>query len=208
MGSSLPKQFAIVGGEPILTRTINAFHRALPTSRIVVVLPADQIAFWRNYSSRFTTAKHSIVEGGEERFHSVKNGVESISEAVDLIAIHDGVRPLATKELILRTVKCAAKHGSAIPVVEVVDSVRAVEGDASHIVPRSTLRAVQTPQVFAAPTIRAAYDTTFSEEFTDDASVVEAMGEQVMLCEGERSNIKITTPDDLLIAEAILKPDN
>jgi 2-C-methyl-D-erythritol 4-phosphate cytidylyltransferase len=122
-----------------------------------------------------------------------------------LIAIHDGVRPLASKEMILRAVACAAEHGSAIPVVEVVDSIRAVEGDTSRIVPRSSLRAVQTPQIFSAPTIRAAYDTTFSPAFTDDASVVEAMGERVTLCEGERSNIKITTPEDLTIAEALLE---
>ena len=205
MGGTLPKQFAIVGGEPILARTINAFRRALPASRIVVVLPADQTAFWRNYSSRFAVAKHSIAEGGAERFHSVKNGIEALSEGVDLIAIHDGVRPLVSKEMILRTVECAAKYGSAIPVVPVVDSVRAVEGDSSHIVPRSMLRAVQTPQIFSAPTIRAAYDTSFNSEFTDDASVVEAMGEKVALCEGERSNIKITTPEDLIVAEALLE---
>ena len=205
MGGSLPKQFSIVGGEPILARTINAFHRALPTSRIVVVLPAEQIEFWRNYSSRFGVAKHSIVEGGAERFHSVKNGIEALFEEVDLIAIHDGVRPLASKELILRAVACAAEHGSAIPVVPVVDSIRAIEGEGSHIVPRSALRAVQTPQIFSAATIRAAYDTPFSNEFTDDASVVEAMGEGVALCEGERSNIKITTPEDLAIAEALLE---
>jgi 2-C-methyl-D-erythritol 4-phosphate cytidylyltransferase len=205
MGGALPKQFTIVGGEPILARTINTFHKALPASRIVVVLPADQIEFWRNYSSRFSVAKHSMVEGGAERFYSVKNGIEALSEGVDLIAIHDGVRPLASKEMILRAVACAAEHGSAIPVVEVVDSIRTVEGNTSRIVPRSSLRAVQTPQIFSAPTIRVAYDTTFSPAFTDDASVVEAMGERVTLCEGERSNIKITTPEDLTIAEALLE---
>lgn len=205
MGGTLPKQFAIVGGEPILARTINTFHRALPTSRIVVVLPAEQVEFWRNYSSRFAVAKHSIAEGGAERFHSVRNGIEALSEGVDLIAIHDGVRPLVTEEMILRAVECAAKHGSAIPVVEIVDSIRAVEGDTSHIVPRATLRAVQTPQIFAAPTIRAAYDTAFCESFTDDASVVEALGESITLCQGERSNIKITTPEDLAVAEALLE---
>lgn len=208
MGGSIPKQFAMVGGEPILARTINTFHAALPLSRIIVVLPADQIAFWRNLSARFTVARHSIVEGGKERFHSVKCGIDSLSDAVDLIAIHDGVRPFATKELIKRCVECAAKNGSAIPVVEVVDSIRAVDGGSSRIVPRATLRAVQTPQIFAAPTLRAAYDTPFRSEFTDDASVVELFGEKVTLCEGERLNIKITTPDDMLFGEAIVRKDN
>lgn len=207
MGGTIPKQFAMVGGEPILARTINTFHAALPSARIIVVLPADQIAFWRNLSARFTVARHSLVEGGKERFHSVKCGIDSLSDAVDLIAVHDGVRPFASKELIWRCVECATRHGSAIPVIEVVDSIRAVEANGSHIVPRSTLRAVQTPQIFAAPTLRAAYDTPFRIEFTDDASVVEFLGESVTLCEGERANIKITTPDDMLFGEAIIQSE-
>ena len=205
MGGSLPKQFVLIGGKPILVRTINAFHNALPASRIVVVLPAEQIEFWRNYSSRFEVAKHSVVEGGAERFHSVRNGIEALSDAVDLIAIHDGVRPFASKAMIHRSVECAAKNGSAIPVVEAIDSFRQLDDNGSHIIARSSLRAVQTPQIFAAPIIRAAYDTEFRSDFTDDASVVEFSGEKITLCEGERTNIKITTPEDLVIAEAIIE---
>ncbi|MBR2326378.1 MAG: 2-C-methyl-D-erythritol 4-phosphate cytidylyltransferase [Alistipes sp.] len=205
MGTALPKQFSIVGGEPILARTINTFRKALPTARIVVVLPAEYIEFWRNFSARFEVAKHSVVEGGKERFHSVRNGIEALSDAVDLIAVQDGVRPFASKELILRTVACAAENGSAVPVVKAVDSYRTVEGDGSHIIDRTPLRIVQTPQIFAAPILRAAYDTEFRSEFTDDASVVEYSGEKIALCEGEYSNIKITTPDDLLIAELKVK---
>lgn len=205
MGTALPKQFSIVGGEPILARTINAFRKALPLSKIVVVLPAEYIEFWRNFSARFEVAKHSIVEGGKERFHSVRNGIEALNDAVDLIAVQDGVRPFASKELILRTVACAAENGSAVPVVKAVDSYRTVEGDGSHIIDRTPLRIVQTPQIFAAPILRAAYDTEFRSEFTDDASVVEYSGEKIALCEGEYSNIKITTPDDLLIAELKVK---
>ena len=204
MGGTLPKQFALVGGEPILARTINTFRKALPTSRIVVVLPAEYIEFWKNFSARFEVAKHSVVEGGKERFYSVRNGIEALSDAVDLIAVQDGVRPFASKELILRTVACAAEHGSAIPVVKAVDSYRMVENDGSHIVDRTPLRIVQTPQIFAAPVLRAAYDTEFRNEFTDDASVVEYSGEKISLCEGEYSNIKITTPNDLIIASAII----
>ena len=204
MGGALPKQFSIIGGKPILAHTINAFRKALPASRIVVVLPAEYIEFWKNLSARFEVAKHSVVEGGKERFYSVKNGIEALSDAVDLIAVQDGVRPFATKELILRTVACAAENGSAIPVVKAVDSYREVEGDTSHIIDRTPLRIVQTPQIFAAPVLRAAYDTEFRAEFTDDASVVEFSGERVALCEGDYLNIKITTPNDLALAEAII----
>ena len=205
MGGTLPKQFSLVGGEPILARTINNFRKALPTSRIVVVLPAEYIDFWKNFSARFSVAKHSVVEGGKERFHSVKNGIEALSCEVDLIAIQDGVRPFASKEMILRVVDCASENGAAIPVVKAVDSYRAVEGDESKIIDRTPLRIVQTPQIFAAPILRAAYDTTFMPHFTDDASVVEFSGEKVALCEGEYTNIKITTPADLVLAEAIAK---
>ena len=205
MGGPLPKQFALVGGEPILARTINTFRKALPASRIVVVIPAEYIDFWKNLSARFEVAKHSLVEGGAERFYSVKNGIEALSEAVDLIAVQDGVRPFASKELILRAVKCAAENGSAIPVVKAVDSYRVVEGEESHIIDRTPLRIVQTPQIFAAPILRAAYDTDFRNEFTDDASVVEFSGEKIALCEGEYANIKITSPNDMILGEAIAK---
>lgn len=207
MGGTLPKQFSLIGGEPILARTINAFHKALPTSRIVVVLPAEYIAFWKNFSARFDIAKHSVVEGGEERFHSVRNGIEALSDAVDLIAVQDGVRPFASKEMILRTVACAAENGAAIPVVKAVDSYRIVDGDNSQIIDRTPLRIVQTPQVFAAPILRAAYDTPFRKEFTDDASVVEYSGEKITLCEGEYTNIKITTPSDMVLAETIARQE-
>ena len=208
MGGALPKQFSFVGGEPILARTINAFRKALPASRIVVVLPSEYIDFWKNLSARFEVAKHSVVEGGAERFYSVKNGIDALSDAVDLIAVQDGVRPFASKELILRTVACAAENGAAIPVVKAVDSYRAVEGEESHIIDRTPLRIVQTPQIFAAPILRAAYDTPFRSEFTDDASVVEYSGEKISLCEGEYQNIKITTPNDIALANAILAMAN
>ena len=208
MGGALPKQFSLVGGEPILARTINTFRKALPASRIVVVLPGEYIEFWKNLSARFEVAKHSLVEGGAERFHSVKNGIEALSDAVDLIAVQDGVRPFATKELILRAVACAAENGSAIPVVKAVDSYRTIEGEESHIIDRTPLRIVQTPQIFAAPILRAAYDTAFRSEFTDDASVVEYSGEKVSLCEGDYLNIKITTPNDIVLANAIIESRN
>ena len=204
MGGSLPKQFALVGGEPILVKTINNFAKAFAGAKIIVVLPAAQIDFWKNYSARFRVARHKIVEGGEQRFHSVKNGIEALTDYVDLIAIQDGVRPFASVEMLRATAKCAAEYGSAIPVVDAVDSFRVVTNQGSEIIDRSKLRVVQTPQIFEAGLIRAAYDTLYSEQFTDDASVVEATTpHRVRLCNGERTNIKITTPDDMVLAEAI-----
>ena len=207
MGGAIPKQFALVDGEPILVKTINNFAKALPGAKIIVVLPATQIDFWKNYSARFRVARHKIVEGGEQRFHSVKNGIEAITDWVDIIAIQDGVRPFASLEMIREAVKCAVEHGSAIPVIEAVDSFREVTEDGgSKITDRTKLRVVQTPQIFEAGLIRAAYDTDFDISFTDDASVVErTTPHRVTLCRGERQNIKITTPDDMVIAEAIAK---
>lgn len=206
MGGSLPKQFALVGGEPILVKTINNFAKAFAGAKIIVVLPAAQIDFWKNYSARFRVARHKIVEGGEQRFHSVKNGIEALTDYVDLIAIQDGVRPFASVEMLRATAQCAAEYGSAIPVVDAVDSFRVVTNQGSEIIDRSKLRVVQTPQIFEAGLIRAAYDTLYSEQFTDDASVVEATTpHRVRLCNGERTNIKITTPDDMVLAEAIAR---
>ena len=206
MGGSMPKQFALVGGEPILVRTINNFAKAFAGAKIIVVLPAAQIDFWKNYSARFRVARHKIVEGGEQRFHSVKNGIEALTDYVDLIAVQDGVRPFASIEMLRATAQCAAEHGSAIPVIEAVDSFRVVTEQGSEIIDRSKLRVIQTPQIFEAGLIRAAYDTLYCEQFTDDASVVEATTpHRVKLCSGERTNIKITTPDDMVLAEAIAK---
>lgn len=204
LGGPLPKQFRMLGTLPVLGHTVNAFARTLPGAPIVVVLPEGQIDFWKNLAARFDIAKHTCTAGGEQRFHSVKNGLAALSAAVSLIAVHDGVRPLASSELILRAVECAAANGTAIPVVEAVDSLRQITPEGSHPIDRSTLRIVQTPQVFDAELLRRAYELDYSPDFTDDASVVERAGHAVALCTGERTNLKITTADDLPIAEAIL----
>lgn len=204
MGGSIPKQFALVGNEPILVRTINNFAKAFAGAKIVVVLSADWVDFWHDLAARFRVARHKVVEGGAERFHSVQRGIEALSDAVDLIAVQDGVRPFASVEMLRRVAEFAATNGSAIPVVQPVDSFRRVEGDGqSEIIDRSALRIVQTPQIFRADILRAAYDCTFEKSFTDDASVVERAGFAINLCEGERTNIKITTPEDMLFADAI-----
>lgn len=204
MGGALPKQFMILDQKPVLAHVINIFAKTLRSADIVVVLPSDHIEYWTNLSSRFSVAPHKVVAGGEERFHSVKCGIDALKEDVDLIAVHDGVRPLCSQELIERCVKEATRNFSAIPVVEVVDSFRRVDGLESEVVDRKSLRAVQTPQVFDAPTLKRAYRCDFKVSFTDDASVVEAWGGSLHLCEGERQNIKITTVEDLAYAQLIL----
>lgn len=204
MGGSLPKQFMMLGNEPILARSINRIHEALPAAEIVVVLPKDHIELWKNIAARFEVAEHKIACGGEERFHSVLNGLQAMSKEVEYIGIHDAVRPLASKKLIIKLMLEAEKNAAVIPVVAPPDSYRKVEGELSHIIDRSTLRIVQTPQVFQASVLRKAYEQGFSPAFTDDASVVEMAGHKITLVEGERENIKITTPVDMTIAEAII----
>lgn len=207
MGATLPKQFMMLGNEPILAHSINRIHEALPAAEIVVVLPEEHIALWRNIAARFDIAHHKITAGGTERFYSVKNGLKELSDEVKIIAVHDAVRPLASKKLIIKLILEAEKNIAVIPVVAPVDSFRKIEGDNSKIIDRSALRIVQTPQVFDATILRRAYEQDFSSTFTDDASVVEAIGEKITLCEGERGNIKITTPEDMVIATALLKAE-
>ena len=204
MQSALPKQFLMLGGMPVVARTINTFSEALPGAEIVVVLPEEHIALWENLRARFDVARHRIVTGGKERFHSVLNGINALSDEVEYIAVHDGVRAMATKRLIIRAMLAAEEHDAVIPVVDVVDSYRRVAGTESHIVPRAELRIVQTPQTFRAQTLRDAYNVDYSAAFTDDASVVEAAGGHITLVEGERTNIKLTTPEDMAYAEWLL----
>lgn len=205
MQSSLPKQFMLLGGEPVVARTINTFAEALPGAEIVVVLPEEHIAMWKNLAARFDVAVHKCVAGGAERFHSVKAGIAALSNDVTSIMVHDGVRALITKKLIIRTALAVEDNDAVIPVVDVVDSYRRVTDSGSEIVPRSTLRIVQTPQTFKASVLRSAYDQEFDTAFTDDASVVERMGVAITLVDGERTNLKLTTPEDMEWAEWLLQ---
>lgn len=208
MGGALPKQFMMLDNEPILARSINRMHEALPAAEIVVVLPEEHVELWKNIAARFDVARHKIALGGKERFHSVKNGLAALSDEVSIVGIHDAVRPLASKKLIIKLFLEAENSTAVIPVVAPIDSYRIVEGDDSRIIDRSALRMVQTPQVFQAEALRKAYEQPFSSTFTDDASVMEAAGHKVTLVEGERENIKITTPSDMLIAEAIINAES
>lgn len=205
-GSDTPKQFLPLNGTPILMHTINRFNEC--NCKIIVVLPESQISHWKQlcYKHSFSIP-HLIIAGGQTRFHSVKNAIDSITPAeCDLIAIHDGVRPLVSKNIIDEAFDIALTKGSAIPAIELTDSIRQLYNNStSKALPRASLRAVQTPQTFQALLIKKAYDTPFSDDFTDDASVVEALGHNITLTNGSPKNIKITHSIDLIIAEEILK---
>ena len=213
VGSAVPKQFLELAGKPVLMLTIDAFEQALAqkSHEITVVLPQAQIGYWQQLckSYGFATA-HKVVAGGNTRFESVKNGLGSFGSfaAEDLVAVHDGVRPLVTPRVIADTFAMAAEKGSAIPVVRVVDSVRLLGDDGkSEAMDRSKLRAVQTPQTFNAQMLSAAYDVDYDPLFTDDASVFERAGHEVWLCDGDERNLKITHKLDLTIAEKLLESE-
>ncbi len=199
MGADVPKQFLRIGGEVILAVTLRKF---LPyASEVVVVLPSEQRERWEEIVREcHLEGTHKVCNGGVTRFHSVRNGVEALDDC-DLIAVHDGVRPLLSDEMIERGVECASVHGSAVPTVAAVDSFRVLREGRLEIIDRALLRAVQTPQIFDASVLRRAYEAVYDERFTDDASVVEMLGTELHYYEGERGNIKITTPEDLAFAE-------
>lgn len=205
-GGSVPKQFVELAGKPVLMHTIEVFSRSEPID-IILVLPHSQFSLWRELCSRYTfNVPHRVVAGGADRFHSVKNAIDIISCSTgDMVAVHDGVRPLVSVALIDRLFETASETAAAIPVVPVTDSVRQLNADgSSHALQRAALRAVQTPQVFNGHLLKQAYDVLFSPDFTDDASVVEKTGHAVTLVKGETTNIKITHPIDLMIAEKLL----
>lgn len=207
-GAQLPKQFLELGGTPILMRTIQAFGEDWDGYvDVIVTLPEGQRGLWHDLCDQYGFAvPHRVVPGGETRWHSVKNALDSIGDIadVDIIAVHDGVRPLASPALIHRILEAARHDGAAIPVVMLNDSVRQVTGESSHALNRSSLRAVQTPQAFDARLLLEAYAQPFDPTFTDDASVVERLGHSVTLVEGEAANLKITRPMDLALAEYLL----
>lgn len=203
MGSELPKQFIPIKGIPVLMRTINAFYHFDNSINIIVVLAPSYRDYWTDLCQQHNfDLPHTITIGGETRFHSVKNGLDLVDKG--LVAVHDAARPFVSKDLIKKIFEAAQKHLAAIPVTAVTDSLRLMtENSKSKIVDRSTYRLVQTPQIFDVQLLKKAYSTQFKDEFTDDASVVEYLGQQIYLVEGERTNIKITTPFDLELAQVI-----
>jgi len=203
MGGDIPKQFLLLEDRPVLMHTIRAFYDYDPEIRIVLVLPNEQMVYWENLCANYDfSIPHQIVSGGETRFHSVKNGLAVIETNDALIGIHDGVRPLVDKELITRVYEQAELKGAAYPVIPVIDSMR----KGTEPIDRSQYFLVQTPQVFKANMLIEAYKQEYKPEFTDDVSVVETSGIcRPVMVEGSRENIKITTPVDLVIAQALIK---
>ena len=198
MNTDIPKQFLLLNGLPILTHTLNAFA---DFDKRILVLPQSQIENWKMLCKKYNFAlKHIIVAGGINRFGSVKNGLRKVEEG-SLVAIHDGVRPLISKNLTNKLIAATKKGIGVVPIVPVKDSLRKMEGGKTKIVSRSNLYKVQTPQCFFASTIKAAYKQNFSLFFTDDASVLENNGGKITTIQGEERNLKITTEEDLKIAE-------
>ena len=205
MASAVPKQFLPLGGRPILMRTIERFAEFDPAMDITVVLPQSQTDYWQRlcHEHRFGIG-HRTTAGGATRYESVRNGL-ALVDGEGLVGIHDGVRPLVSLPTLERCYAMAATHGNAIPACDSVDSVRMLKPDGSNTAAdRTCVKLVQTPQVFDVKLIKQAYQLGYRPTFTDDASVAEAAGIGINLTEGNRENIKITTPVDLLLAEAIL----
>jgi 2-C-methyl-D-erythritol 4-phosphate cytidylyltransferase len=204
MNSPLPKQFMLLKNKPILMHSIERFYQYDPLMELRLILPASEFEAWEKLCEKYTfNIKHTLIEGGEHRFHSVKNGLKNISSH-SLIAIHDGVRPLVSLTTIKNCFDLAERNGVAIPVLELKESIRRIKGDSSESEERKLFRSVQTPQVFHSEILLKAYETSFKESFTDDASVVESSGQKIYLTDGNEENIKITTPLDLLVAHILI----
>lgn len=206
MGMDMPKQFIPVGGVPVLMRTVARFIDYDKNLKIILVLPRDQQDYWRQLCIRHHFDSRSVIaDGGATRFHSVLGGLGLIpDDAEGVVGIHDGVRPFVTTEVIGRCYEAARSFGAAVPVTAVTETLRRVDGNASVTAPRNEYRTVQTPQAFDIQLLKKAYMQPYRETFTDDASVVESIGRQITLVDGNRENIKITTPFDITIAEALL----
>jgi 2-C-methyl-D-erythritol 4-phosphate cytidylyltransferase len=203
--SSTPKQYLELLGLPILMHTLNAFYRYSEKIKVILVLPEDDFATWDDLCQKHQYSKpYKLQKGGETRFQSVKNGLAFI-DGDGLVAIHDGVRPLISEDIIGASFRLAAVHKSAVAAVRLKDSIRMTDQDSTKAMDRSSFRLIQTPQTFEVSMIRKAYEIREESNLTDDASVAEKAGIKISLFEGSYENLKITTPEDLVIAEALLK---
>ena len=208
MGSGIPKQFRSLCGRPMLWWSLKAFYEESPETEIIIVLPSDFVSLWEDFFSTLPVQErfpHKITTGGETRTESVRNGLRLVSEEESLIAIHDGARPLIDEKTMSKGWETAEEHGAAIPVIPVTDSLRELDADKSRAVDREKYVMVQTPQVFRSEVLLKAYQNSGNEVYTDDASLVEKSGHRVVLYEGCKENIKITTPKDMAIATVIME---
>ena len=214
MGSDIPKQFLPIGGKPVLMRTLERFREYSAELQIILVLPEAQQAYWRELCKQYNFPLplegaeggfYQLANGGQTRFHSVQNGLAMVpDDAQGVVGVHDGVRPFPSIEVIKNCYETARTKKAVIPVIPVVETVRHLEGEKSVTVPRGDYRLVQTPQTFDIQLLKAANRQPYNDGFTDDASVVESYGYEITLVEGNRENIKITTPYDLKIAEVLI----
>ena len=201
MQSTVPKQFLLLNGIPVLMHTINAFHKCRTQPRLIVVLPPDSHGYWNELCVEHNfTIPHQLVNGGETRFHSVKNGIGVIDDDDAIIAIHDAVRPLIRGEIIDESYECAVKYGNSIVAIKSRDSVRQIKDNRSLSLVRDEIYLIQTPQTFQSAQLKKAYQQPYQINFTDDASVVEQTGVNINLINGSYQNIKITFPEDIAIA--------
>lgn len=207
MGSDIPKQFLPIGGKPVLMRTLERFREYSPTLQIILVLPEAQQDYWHQLCKEYRfDVDYQLANGGETRFHSVQHGLSLIpDDAEGVVGVHDGVRPFPSIDVIRNCYEMARTKKAVIPVIPVVETVRHLKGETSETVPRNDYRLVQTPQTFDIQLLKAANRQPYNDGFTDDASVVEAFGFDITLVEGNRENIKITTPYDLKIAEVLIR---
>ena len=206
MGSDIPKQFLPIGGKPVLTRTLERFREYSANLQIILVLPKAQQDYWQELCKEYEFGvKYQLADGGETRFHSVQNGLALIpNDAEGVVGVHDGVRPFPSIDVIRRCYETAQSQKAVVPVIPVVETVRHLENEKSVTVPRDEYCLVQTPQTFDIQLLKAANRQPYNDGFTDDASVVESYGHPIFLVEGNRENIKITTPFDLKIAETLI----
>ncbi len=206
MGTTIPKQFLPLMGRPILMHTIEAFYHSKTNPQIISVLPDEYHAYWEELCVEHEfNIVHLLVKGGETRFHSVKNGLSIIEDDENtLVAVHDAVRPLIKTGIIDMSFSHAATHGNAVTAVKSRDTVRQLQAGISTHLLRDEIYLVQTPQTFRADQLKSAYRQAYSDKFTDDASVVESAGFTINLIEGSYSNIKITFPEDIALAETLL----
>jgi 2-C-methyl-D-erythritol 4-phosphate cytidylyltransferase len=205
MKTATPKQFLLLSGMPVLLYSLRAFYEADPRTEIIIALNPAYFDEWMNLREiHKITIKHQVTEGGETRFNSVKNALRHVADGA-LVAIHDGVRPLLSAGLINRCYVGATRFGNAVPATPVNDSLRLIEETGNRPLERDRVRIIQTPQVFKSEEIKNAYGQPYREEFTDDATVLESSGRKIHLVEGLPGNIKITAPQDLPLAESLLR---
>ena len=206
MGSDIPKQFLPIGGKPVLMRTLERFREYSADLQIILVLPEAQQDYWQELCRKYNfEVEYQLANGGQTRFHSVQNGLALVpDDAEGVVGVHDGVRPFPSIEVISNCYETARTAKAVIPVIPVVETVRHLSPLTSITVPRDEYRLVQTPQTFDIQLLKAANRQPYNDGFTDDASVVESYGHAITLVEGNRENIKITTPYDIVVAEAIL----